>query len=244
VAEKAALITGGSSGIGLAIARALGQDGYGITVAARRPDKLEQAASSLREEGIEEHHVAANVREEEEIKRIVNEHRDRFGRLDVLVNNAGLGIAGAIEGLQTKHLDMQLDVNLRAVYLMTREATPLLKETAHNGGALIVNTASIAGKRPQGFLAAYSATKAAVIALTEATCMELANDGVRCTAICPAFVDTPMTDYVKDQVPPEKMIQPEDVAEVVRCLLRLSPACVIPEVMMVRPEDAASAGGV
>src|SRR6185503_10539230 len=107
-------------------------------------------------------------------------------------------------------LDMQLDVNLRAVHLATRESIPSLKKAGADGGALIVNTASIAGKRPQGWLSVYSATKAAVIALTEATGAELAADHVRCTAICPAFVDTPMTDWVKDSVPPDEMIRPED----------------------------------
>jgi NAD(P)-dependent dehydrogenase (short-subunit alcohol dehydrogenase family) len=242
VADKAVLITGGSSGIGLAIARALGEDGYGVTIAARRPDKLEHAAAELRGAGIDVHHVAGNVREEDDIKRIVAEHRDRFGRMDVLINNAGLGIGGPVEGFETKKLDMQLDVNLRAVYLTARESIPLLKEAGGDGGALIVNTASIAGKRPAGYLAAYSATKAAVIALSEALQTELAGDGIRCTAICPAFVDTPMTDWIKGEVPPDEMIRPEDVAEVVRCLLRLSKACVIPEVMMVRPEDYAHRG--
>jgi NAD(P)-dependent dehydrogenase (short-subunit alcohol dehydrogenase family) len=237
VAEKAALITGGSSGIGLAIARALGEDGYGVTISARRPDKLEQAASDLKDAGIDVHHVAANAVEEEDIKRMVESHKERFGRMDVLVNNAGLGIGGNIESMETKKLDMQLDVNLRAVYLTAREAIPLLKQAGNDDGALIVNTASIAAKRPQGFLAAYSATKAAVVALSESMQRELANDHVRCTAICPAFVDTPMTDWVKGQVSPEEMIRPEDIAEVVRCLLRLSPACIIPEVMMVRPDD-------
>ena len=169
MADKAALITGGSSGIGLAVARALGEDGYGVTIAARRPDKLEQAAAELRDAGIDVLHVAANMAEEDDIKRMVEAHRERFGRLDVLMNNAGLGIGGPIEALETKKLDMQLDVNLRAVYLTTREAIPMLKEAGNDGGAMIVNTASIAGKRPQGWLAAYSATKAAVIALTEAT---------------------------------------------------------------------------
>ncbi len=243
MADRAALITGGSSGIGLALARALGEDGYAVTIAARRPEKLEQAAVELREAGIDVHHVAANLREEEDIKRVVSEHRERFGRMDVLVNNAGLGIGGAVEGFPTKHLDMQLDVNLRAVYLVARESIPLLKESGRQGGSLMVNTASIAGKRPQAFLAVYSATKAAVIALTESLQGELAGDGVRCTAICPAFVDTPMTDYVKGQVAPEQMIRPEDIAEIVRCLLRLSPACIVPEVMIVRPDDVPVAGG-
>src|SRR5438309_11911226 len=92
LADKAALITGGSSGIGFAIARALGEDGYGVTIAARRPEKLEQAAADLQAAGLDVHHVVANMREEEEIKGMVAEHRNRFGRMDVLVNNAGVGI--------------------------------------------------------------------------------------------------------------------------------------------------------
>jgi NAD(P)-dependent dehydrogenase (short-subunit alcohol dehydrogenase family) len=242
LADRAALITGGSSGIGLAVARALAEDGYGVTVAARRPEKLEQAAAQLREAGLDVHHVAANMTSEEDIGKMVDSHRERFGRMDVLMNNAGIGIAGQTEDLETKKLDMQIAVNLRAVFLTTRESLPMLKEAGHDGGALIVNTASIAGKRPQGILSVYSATKAGVIALTEAHSRELAGDGVRCTAICPGFVDTPMTDWIKGEVPAQEMIRPEDVAEVVRCLLRVSPACIIPEVMMVRPQELASGG--
>jgi NAD(P)-dependent dehydrogenase (short-subunit alcohol dehydrogenase family) len=223
------------------VARGLGEDGFAVTIAARRPEKLESAAAELRDAGIEVHHVVANMREEDDVKRMVAEHRDRFERMDVLVNNAGIGIGGAVESAETKKLDLQLSVNLRAVYLTARESIPLLKKAGRNGGALMVNTASIAGKRPQGFLAAYSATKAAVIALSEAIGAELARDGVRCTAICPGFVDTPMTDWIKNEVPSEEMIRPEDVAEVVRCLLKLSPACVVPEVMMVRPSDLGGA---
>jgi NAD(P)-dependent dehydrogenase (short-subunit alcohol dehydrogenase family) len=236
------LITGGSSGIGLAVARALAEDGYGVTVAARRPEKLEQAAAELRDAGLDVHHVAANMTSEDDIRRMVESHRDRFGRMDVLMNNAGIGIAGQTDEYETKKLDMQIAVNLRAVFLTTRESLGMLKAAGRDGGALIVNTASIAGKRPQGVLTVYSATKAGVIALTEAHAHELAGDGVRCTAICPGFVDTPMTDWIKGEVPPEEMIRPEDVAEVVRCLLRVSPACIIPEVMMVRPQELASGG--
>jgi len=215
----------------------LGKAGYGLTIAARRPDKLEGAAQELRDAGYDVHAVAAQVAEEDEIKRIADEHEQKYGRIDLLMNNAGIGIGGAIEGYETKRLDMQIDVNLRAVYLMTRDSIPMLKKAGADGGAMIINTASIAGKRPQGFLAAYSATKAAVVALTESTGKELANDGVRCTAICPAFVDTPMTDWIKEQIKPEAMIRTSDVAAVVKCLIELSPGCVIPEVMMVRSAD-------
>src|SRR5919199_6703581 len=202
--DRAALITGGSSGIGLAVARALGQDGYGVTVSARRPDKLESAVQSLEEEGLDVQAVPANMAEEDDIKGLAETHRERFGRLDVLMNNAGVGIGGAIADAETKKLDIQLDVNLRGVYLMTREAIPMLKEAGkEHGKALVVNTASIAGKMGQGWLAAYSATKAGVVGLSQATHRELSGDGIQVTALCPGFVATAMTDWVQD-VPKEQ----------------------------------------
>jgi NAD(P)-dependent dehydrogenase (short-subunit alcohol dehydrogenase family) len=236
--ERAALITGGSSGIGLAIARALGQDGYRVTVAARRPDKLEAAVEGLRGEGIQAVSVAANMADEDEIKRVVETHRADSGRLDVLVNNAGLGIGAPVAETDTKKLDLQLGVNLRAVYLLTRECIPMLKEAgAEHGKALIVNTASIAGKHGQGWLAAYSATKFGVVGLSQALHKELATDGIQVTALCPAFVATAMTDWVEEQVPKDEMIQPEDIAEAVRYLLRTSRACIVPEIQFIRPGD-------
>ena len=101
-----------------------------------------------------------------------------------------------------------------------------------------VNTSSISGKRGEGWLSVYSATKHGVVGFTEAMNKELGGDGIKSTALCPAFVDTPMTDFVKEHVPADTMIRPEDVAESVRYLLKLSPACVIPEFMFVRPGDA------
>lgn len=235
---RAALITGGSSGIGLAIARALGEEGYGVTVSARRPEKLEDAARQLGDEGVEVHSVAANIADEDDIKKAVSGHRERFGRLDVLINNAGIGIGAPVAETETKKLDLQLDVNLRAVYLVARECIPMLKEAgAEHGKALIANTASIAGKQGQGWLAAYSATKFGVVGLSQALHKELADNGIQVTALCPGFVATAMTDWVEGQVPKEKMIQPQDIAESIRFLLRTSPNCVVPEVQFIRPGD-------
>jgi NAD(P)-dependent dehydrogenase (short-subunit alcohol dehydrogenase family) len=236
--RRAALITGGSSGIGLAIARALAEDGYAVTVSARRVDRLESAAAGLREAGLAVEGVPANVAEEEQIVALAAAHRERFGRLDVLVNNAGLGIGAAVAETETKKLDLQLAVNLRAVYLLTRECLPMLKEagSAH-GKALIVNTASIAGKYGQGWLAAYSATKFGVVGLTQALHKEHSGDGIQATALCPGFVDTPMTDWLEG-VPSELMIQPQDIAEAVRYLLRTSPACFVPELQFIRAGES------
>jgi len=237
---RAALITGGSSGIGLAIAKALGEDGYGLTISARKPDKLEAAAGELRGAGLEEvQAVPANMAEEDGIKALAQKHRERFGRCDVLVNNAGIGIGGAIADAETKKLDLQIDVNLRAVYLMTRECIPMLKEAgSEHGKALIANTASIAGKSGQGWLAAYSATKFGVVGLSQAMHRELSDDGIQATALCPGFVDTNMTEWIRDEVGQENMIRPEDIAEAVRYLLSTSPACIVPEIQFIRPGDA------
>ena len=184
--ERAALITGASSGIGLAIARALGEDGYGLTVSGRRPDKLEAAAEQLRSEGLEVHSMAAMMTEEEQIVALVESHRERYGRLDVLANNAGVGIGGSIEGFETKKLDMQLDVNLRSVYLTTRDCIPLLKKAGgEHRKALVVNTASIAGKMGQPWLAAYSATKADQAHQVRLLAAELGGHQIRVNGINP-----------------------------------------------------------
>jgi NAD(P)-dependent dehydrogenase (short-subunit alcohol dehydrogenase family) len=238
MAQRAAIVTGGSSGIGLAIARALAEDGYAVTLSARRPDKLEEAARGLRDDGLEVEPVAANVAEEGDLQNLLSAHRDRHGRLDVLVNNAGVGIGGPIAEAQTKHVDTQLGVNLRSTYLLTRDALPLLKEAgAEHGKALVANTASIAGKYGQGWLAAYSATKAGVVGLTQACNKEHAGDGIQFTALCPGFVATSMTDWIEGEVPKDQMIQPSDVAGAVRYLLSTSPNCFVPEIQFVRAGD-------
>ena len=242
MAERAALITGASSGIGLAIARVLGEQGHTLTIAARRPEKLEAAAESLRGEGIELQSVAANMTDEDDVAGVFTKHREAYGRLDVLVNNAGVGIGAPMAEIQTKHLDMQLGVNLRALILGTREGLPLLREAgAEHGKALIVNTASIAGKGGQAWLSVYAATKAAVINFTQSTHREAGAEGIQCTALAPGFVDTPMTEFAKGQVPGEEMIRPEDIGEAVRFLLSTSRNCHVPEIVFTRPGEGLDA---
>jgi NAD(P)-dependent dehydrogenase (short-subunit alcohol dehydrogenase family) len=218
------------------------QEGYGVTIASRRPEKLEAAARQLSDEGGEVAHVAGNMASEELVTGVVAEHRARFGRLDVLVNNAGVGIGALVADIETKRLDMQLAVNLRSVILFYRECAGLLREAgAEHRNALVVNTSSISGKSGEPWLSVYSATKAAVVGFTEAMNKELGKDGIKSTALCPAFVDTPMTDFVKQSVAAEDMIQVTDVSEAVRMLLRLSPGCVIPEIIF-QPPGALPAG--
>jgi NAD(P)-dependent dehydrogenase (short-subunit alcohol dehydrogenase family) len=224
--EKAALVTGGSSGIGLGIARMLRAEGFELTLASRTREKVEAAAEELGALA-----VIANVALEDDARRIVDGHRERYGRLDVLVNSAGMGIAGRIDEISTKHLDLQLDVNLRGTILVTATALPLLRQSR----GLIINLASIAGTMASPHLPIYGATKAAVIQFTNTLNREEAEHGVRATALSPGFVDTPMTDFAP--VPKDEMIRTEDCVEVVRALLRLSPYARIPHVVIERVAD-------
>ena len=219
--ERAALVTGGSSGIGLAIARVLKDEGFDLTLVSRRAEKVEAAAAELGATAI-----AADVSKVEDCERLVAEHRERYGRLDMLVNSAGVGIAGTVDSLPAKHLDLQLGVNLRGLFLVTQAAIPLLRESR----GWIVNLASIAGTLPTPGLATYGATKAAVISLTRSLNEELDGAGVRACAICPAFVDTPMAEW--SGIPADQMIRPEDCAEVVRMLLRLGPHARVPQIVI------------
>lgn len=219
----AALITGGSSGIGLAIARMLRDEGFDLTLVSRRRERVDAAAAELGAVA-----VAADVGDAGECERLVAEHRERYGRLDVLINSAGIGIAGTVADLPAKHFDLQLGVNLRGLFLVTQAAIPLLRESR----GWIVNLASIAGTLPTPGLATYGASKAAVISLTRSLNEELDADGVRAVALCPGFVDTPMAAW--SGIAGDEMIQPEDCAEVVRMLLRLSPHARVPQVVIER----------
>jgi NAD(P)-dependent dehydrogenase (short-subunit alcohol dehydrogenase family) len=217
----AALVTGGSSGIGRAIAADLAGGGWDVTIVSRNPDRAGVAGAAL---------VPANLTREEECVDAVAAHAARFGRLDLLVNAAGIGIAGPVDGYPSKAWDLQFALNVRGLFAVTREALPLLRASR----GLIVNLSSIAGVQGARTLSAYSATKHAVVGYTRSLNEELLAEGVRATAICPAFVATPMTEWIQGVVPPDEMIQAEDVARAVRFLLDLSPACHVPEIVIRR----------
>jgi NAD(P)-dependent dehydrogenase (short-subunit alcohol dehydrogenase family) len=220
---RSALITGGSSGIGLAIGRMLREEGFELTLASRTADKVEAAAAELGATAI-----AADVSKPEDCERVVHEHVQRTGGLDLLVNSAGIGIAARVEDAQLKHIDRQLGINLRGLVLVSQAAIPHLRDTR----GWIVNLASIAGTQPVPILPIYAATKAAVISLTHSLNADLDDDGVRAIALCPGFVDTPMAEFAG--LTSDEMIRPEDCAEVVRMCLRLSPRARVPQVVIER----------
>lgn len=228
--RRTALVTGGSSGIGLEVARMLAGEGYAVTLAGRSHEKLKRAAQGL---GGAVHTIAADISHEDGAVALVRAHAERFGRLDALVNSAGIALAGTVDATATDALDAQLATNLRGPFLVIREALDLLRSAgAEHGKALIVNLASVAGKQGQPGNAAYSATKAALISLTESVQRQTAGEGIQATALCPGLVATPMTEG--SHVPPHEMVAPADVAEAVRFLLRTSPWCLVPEIVLNR----------
>lgn len=223
---RSALVTGGSSGLGLALARMLRAEGYELTLVARRPEPLEEAATELGAFS-----VAANLGDAEECVRVVAAHAERYGGMNVLVNSAGLGIGGNIAALDTKKITLQLDVNLLGTLVVTREALPLLRAARGH----VITLASIAGTIPTPGLAVYGATKAALIAFTNSLNREEAEHGVRATAISPGFVATRMTEWTG--IPVEEQIQPEDIADLVRTVLHLSPNARVPNIVIERLGD-------
>jgi 3-oxoacyl-[acyl-carrier protein] reductase len=225
-AVKSALVTGGSSGIGLALARMLRSEGYELTLVARRTEPLAAAAAELGAAAI-----SANLAVADDCIRAVSAHVERWHGMNVLVNSAGLGIGGPFAEQETKRISLQLDVNVRGTMLVTREALPQIR-SSHG---LIVTIASIAGTIPAPGLAVYGASKAALVSWTNSLNREEAAHGVRATAICPAFVATRMTDWT--QIPGEEMIQLDDIVELVRTLLNLSPRARVPQIVIERAGD-------
>jgi NAD(P)-dependent dehydrogenase (short-subunit alcohol dehydrogenase family) len=214
MASRAGLVTGGSSGIGKALARTLGQEGYAVTISGRDPQKLAAAADELRSEGGAAEAVAADLADERAIEELVEAHRRAHGRMDVLVNSAADGTAGLrIDELPIDVLDHNLDVNLRALFLTLRASLPMLTAAgAEHGKALVVNVSSMAAKSGAPGLSFYAAAKAGVNALTQSAQMELRDAGVQLTVLSPGFTATPMASWARNAgVDPEEMIQPSDL---------------------------------
>jgi NAD(P)-dependent dehydrogenase (short-subunit alcohol dehydrogenase family) len=234
VERRAALVLGGSGGIGLAIAAMLASEGHDLTIQGRRPERVAAAVAEL---GGDAAGAVADLAKESEIERVVADHAAHFGRLDVLVDSAGLGIGQDIGEIQARHLDRQTEVNFRAAVLALRESRPLLEAAgAKHGKALVCLISSWAATHPPAWLSVYGATKAALDAFARSAQIELEGKGIQVTSVSPATVETEMTRYAQSDIRPAAMLRPADIAEVVRMLLRLSPAARVPEVQIGRAE--------
>lgn len=227
---RAALVTGASAGIGLAVARLLSQRGHGVTLVARDEARLRDAAIDG-----EVLRVAADAADDEAMQGAVERHLERFGRLDVAVANAGTGSPGGAASTRPHHLDRILRTNVVSLFTLARHAMPALRDAgAEHRAAWFVVTASISAVRPMPGFAAYSASKAAALSVARSVDVEESQHGVRACALCPAFVETAMTEWTRERVPAEAMLQPADVAAAVGFLLDLSPTARVTEIVVGR----------
>jgi meso-butanediol dehydrogenase / (S,S)-butanediol dehydrogenase / diacetyl reductase len=194
---KVCIVTGGGSGIGRATCLLFAREGARVVVTDKRAEAADAVAAECRARGAEAIAVAGDVSKDGDAKRMLDETVRAFGRLDVLVNNAGYGFAGTVVDTDEEAWDDLMAVNVRGVYLCSKHAIPAM---AKNGGGAIVNTASVVAAVGIRNRAAYCASKGAVIALTRAVAVDHVADGVRVNAVCPGTVDTPWVRRLVEEV--------------------------------------------
>ncbi|MGZ3147646.1 SDR family NAD(P)-dependent oxidoreductase [Lentzea chajnantorensis] len=194
--RRVALVTGATSGIGLEVARSLGQQGHAVFVVARTAENVTTTVKQLREEGCEADGAAADVTSTEDIRGAVRKAVDTFGPVEILVNNAGRGGGGITAELdEDLWLDV-IDTNLNGVFRFTKEVLSTGKMVEQSWGR-IINIASTGGKQGVVFAAPYSASKHGVVGFTKAVGIELAKSGITVNAVCPGYVETPMAGRVR-----------------------------------------------
>jgi NAD(P)-dependent dehydrogenase (short-subunit alcohol dehydrogenase family) len=217
IAGKVALVTGATRGIGLAIAESLVRRGALVAITARNPNRLTNVAKSLNELGPgKAKGFPCDVRSYKEVKSLITSIPSEFGGLDILINNAGIGIFSPVELMSPDDFDAVLATNLFGVFYCCHEAIPIMKQ---RGGGYIINISSLAGANPHPQMAAYNASKFGLNGFSEALMQEVRHDGIKVSYIMPGSVNT---EFGGDQPSPEKswQLQPEDIARVVIDLLQ------------------------
>jgi 3-oxoacyl-[acyl-carrier protein] reductase len=224
---KVALITGASRGIGLAVARKLGNMGAKLSLCARHVDKLEGEALELKSAGVAVAFSAADVTRPGDIDTLVQKTKQAFGAIDILVNNAGIGYFGPFHEANEANWDSVLDTNLKSVFLLSKAVA---KGMIERRGGHIINIASLAGKNAFAGGAIYCASKWGLVGMTECMAEDLRAYGIRVSAICPGTVATDFSPHAgKD---PSKMLQPENIAHVVEMIVTQAPQSFISEVLL------------
>ncbi len=212
LAGKIAIVTGASRGIGRAICIALAQEGATIVLAARSSDTLQEAADRVTQAGGKAHVVVTELTDEESIKNLVNQTEETFGRLDVLVNNAGITHSSTLEETATEDWDRCMQVNARAPFILCREALPLLRQSP---AGYIINIASVVGVKGYPLQSAYTSSKHALRGMTISLSEELRDSNIRVHLLCPGGVDTDMVSNVRPDIKKEDLIGTDEIAELV-----------------------------
>lgn len=225
-----AVVTGASKGLGAHFSRMLVDEGATVYGLARSTDKLDALQDDL---GTAFRPVPCDVRKVDQVESAFDTVDTEIGQLDVLINNAGLGQFGPVDDLATDAFDVQMDTNVRGVYLCTREAVPMMrKQNEETGfGGHIVNVASIAGLLGNPNISAYNASKFAVRGFSEAVMKEVREDGIRVTCLYPGSVETNFFDVAGTEMT-ENPLEPEDVAATVQHVLESPTNHLISEVVM------------
>ncbi|MFD4405285.1 SDR family NAD(P)-dependent oxidoreductase [Nocardia sp. NPDC058499] len=235
---KTALISGATRGIGLGTATLLARRGYALTLTARDAERLDAVGIELRAAGAADIvTVAADMADSSGIERVLAAHAQRFDAMSALILNAGVGSAGPLADASMRRFDKTLSVNLRAPVQLIQGALPMLRAGAAmdpGHGARVIALASMAGVYAEAGLAIYGAAKAALISLIATLNAEESSNGVTATTIAPGYVDTDMSAWIHDRIPPERMLAVSDVVEMVDALLRLSARAVVPNIVMSR----------
>ncbi len=235
---RAALITGGSRGIGLAVARRLASQGWSVLLTGRRQDTLDDAAATVLGDGAAQvRTVACDMADPDVADVLIHDFAQLSPTMDALVLNAGVGTAGAIESYPAARFDKTIDVNLRAPFRILQASMPLLRRAAEADparGAKVIALASLAGVYPEAGLAAYGATKAALLSLIDTLNAEDSGSGITGTAIAPGYVDTDMSAWIADRIPPDTMIAVNDLVELIDGVLRMSPRAVVSRIVVTR----------
>jgi NAD(P)-dependent dehydrogenase (short-subunit alcohol dehydrogenase family) len=231
---KNALVTGGTRGIGFAIAQALAERGSSVFICGTNPQGLEEAISLLRKRGKAKIEGAVcDVRDHAQVRSMVRNAADTLGSIDILVNNAGIGVFNKVEKMDPEEWRATLETNLSGVFYCCHEAIPLMKRA---GGGYIINIGSLAGKNafPEG--AAYNASKFGLIGFSEALMQEVRYDHIRVSYVMPGSVDTDFGRSPRDSVSGTWKLSPEDVAQTVLNLLELDPRALASRVEL-RPSE-------
>jgi len=232
---KVAIVTGGSRGIGRAISVALGREGATVVLAARSPGPLAEAADLVRRAGGTAEPIAVELTEEESIRNLVAVTREKFRRLDILINNAGITHSARLEDTKTQDLDRCWAVNARAPFLLCREALPLLRQAE---AGYIVNVSSVVGVKGYPLQSAYTASKHAIRGMSIALAEELRGTNIRVHVICPGAVDTGMVGNVRPDIRKEDLIRPDEIAELVLYLVTQRGNAVVDELHIRRAAAA------
>jgi NAD(P)-dependent dehydrogenase (short-subunit alcohol dehydrogenase family) len=204
---RVALVTGGSRGIGLGAAKALGRDGAAVTICSL-PEHLDEGIAALSGAGISADAIAADVSKPDDVDRVVEQVGGRFDGIDVLVNAAGIQRYGTVDETDERTWDEVMNVNVKAIYLTCRRVVPQMRR---KGGGSIINVSSVQAYVSQRGAAAYVASKGAINALTRAMAVDHAHENIRVNAVCPGSIDTPMlrwaVDLFRGDRPPEDLIE-------------------------------------